>query len=399
MAHNITFFTGFEMNHSLYFAPTRNGGEYWDGEFSMSSAQARNGTYSALLSSANGSTHSGLMFRRDVNNTLAQFGTTGGPFWVQFDLYLDSYGSTRSKIFCVGSLAFSLEISSADDKMRIYEEATILDTSTATFEEDKWYTISIGHNGSTSSVVKIRDAETKELLDTLNGTETSGGAYSTLVLGSATDCNIVAYYDNVVVESDASYSNIDDPFLLIGNDFGITALVADSIGTYQEWTGSQDPLNVDEMPHDGDTTYNNSGVPVDGVYRDSYGLKPFDEASVSNGPPGRIRGVIPFACIRSTSVTNNYGGGLYGVRVGGTDYVNTGPDASWYGSYGYNAKFYNVSPKTSLPWTIAEIEASEPIVFIACMFTAKELRLTQIGFLILHDKDYGGNQIIHALPV
>lgn len=400
MAHKFTWANGFEKNHAFIAEPNRDGGLAWgNGEVSVSAAQARNGSYSLLLSSMNSSSHSAFYIRRFLN-TAAKWGTGGGPFWLMFDLYFTSYASTRSKWFFTGD-TFSLEVNSTDHKIRMYQSTTVRATSTNTVTTGQWYTVSIGHNGSTGRRVIFRNADTLEVVwDSGLVTTFPSESSSILYLGSVSDCRIACHYDNIVVEADASWSNIDDPFELLSNNFGITTMLAGSDGYYAEWSGGRNYLDVDEMPHDGLSTvdYNQAHISLDKL--NSYGIQAFVDAAVSEGPMGRIHLVMPFAACRTDNVANNFIGGIRGVRIGGADYGNLNPDGSWFEvPHRYTMYAYDLNPADSEEWTLADLEAMEVIIIQTAMFTARYYEVTQVGITVLHDFDYGGNQIISVPPV
>lgn len=166
--------------------------------------------------------------------------------------------------------------------------------------------------------------------------------------------NMVQYYQNGGNNQSASY---DDLYLCDGtgtanNDFlgdcRVETLLPSGAGAETQWTPSAGAnyTNVDEVPADGDTTYNKSNT-VGQV--DTYALP--DLASVT----GLIYGVQYLQSVRK----DNAGTRLVApvARIGGADYP--GSDTGLGNSYVYTREIKEKSPATAAAWTISEINAME----------------------------------------
>jgi len=134
-------------------------------------------------------------------------------------------------------------------------------------------------------------------------------------------------------------------------DIVVDTLFPNGNGNYSDFLGSDADrvdnfLLVDENPHDGDTSYVESGVDTE---RDSYG---FDDLAYATGA---VFGVIATAVVRNLGAADNL---QVSTRIAAADYDG----ATQAAPAGFDASVeerWQQSPATAAAWTIAEVNAAE----------------------------------------
>lgn len=157
------------------------------------------------------------------------------------------------------------------------------------------------------------------------------------------------------------YIQIDDVYITNGDgpapyngrlgDIVVETIFPDGNGNYNDFVGSDgnqvdNYLLVDEVAHDSDSTYVESGS--DGA-RDSY---EFQDLTVTTN---KVRGVMISAVARNTGVADNF---QILTRIASTDY-NADTHTAGPNYDGSIHKIYQISPDTGVNWTAAEVNAAE----------------------------------------
>jgi hypothetical protein len=151
-------------------------------------------------------------------------------------------------------------------------------------------------------------------------------------------------YDDLYV-CDGS-GGVEDTFL---GDHRVVCVVASSgNGTHADWTpltGGDHGAMVDENPPNLDTDYNMAGSVGN---RDTYNF-------AALGVSGTIK------CVQTVNLMLSEVGGLRyvadSIRIGGVDYDGT-PSVLG-GDWAYRLERHRVSPATSTPWSVGEIDGAE----------------------------------------
>lgn len=173
-------------------------------------------------------------------------------------------------------------------------------------------------------------------------TISNGTASAAIILmGGGGQCNTY-HCDMYVCDTSGSQNN---SFL---GDCRVECLLPSGAGAETQWAplSGSNYANVNEVPANGDTTYNKSNTVGQ---TDTYAMPDLAAAT------GLIYGVQYIEDARK----DNAGTRLIApvVRIGGADYP--GANVGLGGSYAYSREIKELSPATSAAWTISEINAME----------------------------------------
>jgi hypothetical protein len=240
----------------------------------------------------------------------------------QMDLYVDSSGYISAR-----------------------RDTTILGTSASPILTQNWYYI-----------------EFKTKIDNSVGTYEIKLDEETIVSGSGADTQATgnAYANRVQIRADQNWTelNVDDFYLCDdsgsqNNDFlgdnRVETLYPTGVGNYSQWTPSAGAnwQNVDEVPPDEGTTYNDSDAVAE---KDTYGLTDLITTAAT------IAGVQTNAWMRKDDA------GVAKVKrlfyINSTDYLSSvewGLLASWLCS----KEIAELNPDTASAWTVSDINALE----------------------------------------
>lgn len=159
------------------------------------------------------------------------------------------------------------------------------------------------------------------------------------------------YYDDLYF-NDGTIVNAANPNNTFLGNIISGVIVPRAPGNYTDFTpfpGAPNWDNVNEIPPDGDTSYNFSSTNGD---RDSYLYQP-------------VSLLLGYFALQVRQVCRQDAIGTVEVepftRVAGSDYVSTVPPNDFFLSQNYNSNLtpFEINPATGLAWTGAEINASE----------------------------------------
>jgi len=158
-----------------------------------------------------------------------------------------------------------------------------------------------------------------------------------LIVGGDSADTQVWYIDDVVID-DAGFP---------GSDYSIHRMDIDGAGTYTAWTGTY--ADMDEVPHDSDTSYVNS-TGTSGAETGTL------ESAASAGITWTPRAVKSVAILKEASSTTTLA--AVRLRSGSTDSDSTAADV---GGTTYVAfqKLHVLNPDTSADWTLAALDSLE----------------------------------------
>ena len=217
---------------------------------------------------------------------------------------------------------------------------TLIATGSTVLALDTWYRIELwigsGDGAGATDNYELRINGATEF----SGTMQFGGAGATAVafyLGKVNNKNgqsVDFYYDDVAVSNSG----------WVGHG-KVSILKPNGAGSYTDWTGTY--ADVDEVPHDSDTTYLTSSTSgqAETVALDS---------AATSGVDGAIGTVKAVAIVRDE-------GGASAIQVrlrsGTTDSDTTSADPGT--SYVALCKMYDVNPADSAAWESADIDGIE----------------------------------------
>lgn len=227
---------------------------------------------------------------------------------------------------------------------------TLGSTAPGVMTVDTWYYIEvyvkIGDSGAV--IVRKNEAEVINLsgVDTKNGTSNTIGGF-TLGRGDIDWYGVLYNFDDLYIIK----PNDNNGLTWFLGDVRVETLVPTAEGNTINWSpsgGTDNALMVDELIHDGDTTYNSTAT-VNNKDTLTYG-----NLATTNG--------IVHAVRYNTIAKKGTGGGLRKlapvIRHGGADYIRSSfPLAD---SYIWNSQTIDEdNPATGVDWTISDINNAE----------------------------------------
>ncbi len=242
-----------------------------------------------------------------------------------------------------GSTKLTLRINS-DGTISAYDGTpTLIATGTAVLSTATWYRIEVKGGTSAGAVVEWRVDGSVDVSTTATLSATNYGA---IALGKRTNRNskIIDYYFDDVLVSDSAYPGAGQCGILIpnanGNYTGNWTIGAGAGSSYQ---------NVDEVPHDSDTTYLVSDLNT--AHAETEGMQPASTLSIS----GTINCAKPCIVVKRDGGTN--GSIKLRHRSNTTDTDLTGFATT--ASYTLLAKLLDTDPATSSAWLTGGIDGAE----------------------------------------
>jgi hypothetical protein len=234
------------------------------------------------------------------------------------------------------SLKFALRIDSAG-KLSAYDATgttQIGSTGATTLSADTWYRIEVyvGVGSSASWAVRIDGAAE------ISGTGNLGAVNTHKVrlgkVGNRSGQSVDFFYDDVAIDG-AGWPGPGSVRIMTPN----------GDGAYTAWTGGFG--SVDEVPHDGDTTFVSTSTSGDA---ETVALESASAAGIS-GTVGSVKSV---AIVRDTSSTSAF---ALRLRSGTTDDDTSNINAP--NNYLLLGKMYGTDPNGGGAWTLSALDALE----------------------------------------
>ena len=306
------------------------------GTVTVDSATVRTGTYSLkVVTAASAAVHYATIGGLDASGKSAALGKTTA--WFRFYFRIASLPSIFESIvrFCASATVTSatslgvvtLGIDSSGD-VRMYKPGGGTSGIVGRCSINTWYMIEAHVVQNSTCYARINA-----------GTETSLAACGNEVidyiqLGKGTrlgDGAYTAYFDDIAID-DAAYPGAGQ----------VNIAVPIASGADNAWSASY--TNVDEIPHDGNTSYISGGTG-----RTNFSMQSFATA----GGSGNIAAVKASIIARYSNNSNdNY---TVSAKSGATYSENSFPTPS--SAYTYLARLLTTDPNTSAPWTSAGFDA------------------------------------------
>ncbi len=306
------------------------------GTVTVDSATVRTGTYSLkVVTAASAAVHYATIGKNGSNGASSPLGLTAG--WFRFYFRIASLPSIFESIvrFCASATVTSatslgvvtLGIDSSGD-VRMYKPGGGTSGIVGRCSINTWYMIE-AHVAQNSTCYARINAGTEtslaacgnEVIDYIQlgkGTRLGDGAYT-------------AYFDDIAID-DTAYPGAGQ----------VNIAVPIASGADNAWSASY--TNVDEIPHDGNTSYISGGTG-----RTNFSMQSFATA----GGSGNIAAVKASIIARYSNNSNdNY---TVSVKSGATYSENSFPTPS--SAYTYLARLLTTDPNTGAPWTSAGFDA------------------------------------------
>ena len=339
MAHTIYYFAGFEEGGFESMIASGCTIETTITSFSRKSAKLlANGTTPYLFMYGSGLNAAGQWYDPNANpSAIMAFHMYiaalpgGGQYFYLFrhsDATIQRYGSMRIR---------------SDGKIDILSEGAPGGTdvtSTQALTTDKWYVVTIFATSGSNIRIIVRDRDTEVTVLDLTGTQAnSSNRYTYIGCGWASYGTV--YIDNFVWEEGAS---IDDPVNLLSTKYAVNMQLPTGSGYYNQSTGTY--ADVDDAPHDGDTTYRD----YNGAHADTHTVQSTSTFPVA---PAQIHGVIGLTVARTTANLTN---GNIRIRSGGVD-GNCSEAPDYTTSYEIRRFLWLTDPATSAAWLVSAVDS------------------------------------------
>jgi hypothetical protein len=250
----------------------------------------------------------------------------------------------------------------SDGKLQLYAAngTTQIGSDSATaLSTNKWYRIDVKFISASSCELRIDGVSA---ITGIPGSDTVSNI-SLGKLANRNDQTVNFYYDDVAIDT-AQYPP----------DGAIEIMLPSADGNYTTWTigaGSGDKWQqVDDLPHDSDTSYLVSTLTVDNAYTAAM------EAAANAGISGTINTVKSIII----SKQDGAGSGTYSrrLRSGSTDSDGSNTNSS--ASYATASRMFATDPATSAAWTISGLDGVE--VGIVEKETVDKTRITAIYLMV-----------------
>ena len=242
--------------------------------------------------------------------------------------------------------------------LKLYDSVlTLQATGTRVLAAGQWYWLTVKVGMGNPGPYEVYLNGTLEFSGTGNMTAMNAGAF---LLGKTTNRNgqsVDYYFDDVQLDTAAHPTPAC-----------IARLDVTGAGNYSQWTGTY--ADVDDVPHDTDSTYLTDAVSGD--------VSSFvNEGLATSGITGQIVAVRTSAFVRDEGNANARTQIL--LRSGATDDYTTSnrPGAT----YTLRTKVYTTDPNTGAAWTLAGLAAAEVGVKNAAAYA---VRCTQLSLQVLY---------------
>lgn len=344
------------------------------GTLSIVSSPVGTGTYALRVNPTTTGTGyaaiKGLISTGELASTSITFAT--GYYQFRFR-YATKPGSNSEEICQVVSGATAIKATlrlTSTGTLDLYNQdgTTLRATGSTVLSADTWYTLQLTIGTDSGGGV---DDSTYELK--INGSSEYSGsnldatatANTGILLGKVTNRNsqtVDFFYDDVIID-DAAYP---DTSAVVG------VLQPDSAGNYSGATAGT-YADVDELPHDGDTTYLTW---TSNTNRHSAAL----ESSATAGISGTIVTVQPYGIGRKTTTSTRVL--VLATRNGSTD-SDSGTGSAIPTSYTFfGGKILATDPSDSGAWTTTKLDSLEVNARVSTPATTTEHRVTAMGVMV-----------------
>jgi len=233
------------------------------------------------------------------------------------------------------ALKFEMRIDSSGNLSAYNASNTLVATGATVLSQDTWYLIefTVGTGASASYEIKIDG--TSEISGTSNFSTNQHGQMRIGKHANRNGNTVNFYYDDVAVH-DTSFPGAGQ----------LVRMQVTGNGAYTAWTN--DYLNVDEIPHDGDTSIINTSTSGNAE------TVTF-ESCASAGISGTINAVQPYIVCRDEGGTSAF---RLRLRVNGTD-NDTSTNRDHGSTYQAIQNVHTVNPTSGLPWTTSDLDSAE----------------------------------------
>ena len=248
-----------------------------------------------------------------------------------FYLYFTTLPAANSMVAAIGETATGNNIAElwVDSSGQLTLVGTTTSAVIATFSTGTQYRIEFKAQNANTCGCKVNGGSET----TVTGKSPFSNNY--LRFGSTSAITMDMYVDDIAI-SDSAYPGAGQ----------VNILKPNGTGNYTAWTGAY--TDVDEVPHDSDTTYLTTAT-----------LNAIETVALDSAATGGVSGTI--GTVKSVAIVRDEGAGvtIAGVllRSGTTDNVTTGAQPGT--SYVTLAKLYDTDPADSAAWTSGDLDALE----------------------------------------
>ncbi len=264
--------------------------------------------------------------------------------WTRFYFrYATKPASGAEEIFGTAACRFSIRLKS-DGVLAVYNSSsnTLLATGTIVLAANTWYRIEQMNGQGTTAAFEVK-------IDGIVDISTTGdiGTFDTdqVVFGkkvNRSDQTVDFFFDDIMW-SDSGYPGISQCAILLPN----------ANGNYQNWTigagGGSNFQNVDEVPHDGDTTYLLAPA---ATTAETEALQSGASASIT----GTVNCVKAVATLKRNGASN--GSVALRLRSGSTD-SDAASNYTTTSAYVLISKIFDTDPATSSAWVLGALDSIE----------------------------------------
>lgn len=338
------------------------------GTASIVTSPVRTGTYALRCNpTTTGTGFTSIQSHSSTTGAAASF-TPNTHRYLRFYFRYATKPSSNHEIICQissgsGRGATHLEVRlDSSGNLRAYRSTTALATGATVLAANTWYRIEVKRELGTNAAWEVKIDGVSEISGTANFGASTG---TTLAIGKILNRNsntVDFFFDDVSV-SDSGYPGAG----------AVLALLPNANGNYQTWSigagAGSHYENVDEVPHDSDTTYLLSSLGSGDAETEAL------QATATVGISGTI------AVAKSVAIAKRNGGTNGAVRLrlrsGSTD-SDTSADATTTASYALLGRIYETDPATSSAWTTSGLDAVETGLIERSTTNASRLTFTAL---------------------
>lgn len=354
--------TGFETGNTAECSTS-------SGTFSMQGTTVRTGAYALRTNPTGSGTGYGEINGLATTGANAAFNVA--TLWIRFYFRYATKPAANSEpilraLNTASAPKLRIHLDSAGKLHVINSAGTDVFTGSTVLSANTWYRIEASIATGTSAAWELLIDGVSEGSGSTNTTTTNHGAVDFGKVPNVNGNTVDFFYDDIAIDA-AGYPGAGQ----------VEAMQPDGNGTYTAWTGTY--TDVDEIPHDSDTTYISAML--------STGA---ETATLESTAAAGISGVVAVAktCAIVRATTDAIATAFrVRTRSGSTDSDTTADyDAST--SYVLLAKLYATDPNTGSAWTLSGLDGAEPGVVNNNNLT--EHRCTQILIMVEFDPSAGG---------
>jgi hypothetical protein len=327
-----------------------------NGTASIQSTTKRTGTYALQCNPTTTAIGSGELRAHSITGTKSLFNAP--VLHITFHFRVGTLPAANNEIICaISGSVVEVRVSSGG-VLSLYTGTTLNATGTAVLALDTWYQIDIrvDDTGNTQEVRVDRVVD-------ITGSIATGAASSAVFFGKSTNRNgntVNFYYDDMAFGGSGGYP--DEGEVKLGIAIGAGAAAGWTNGTGTTFA------EVDDLPHDGDTTYIQASAVQDNLDHT------FDmQAAATIGLQSTIRAVKPMVIPRTTSTA---GASTVAHRLlsGGSGFELSALELTT--SFQLLARVDETDPFDSAAWTATKFDTVE--VGMAANAIAQVQRFTAV---------------------